>query len=106
MNRDTHPQITYFKDLYISSYLKAKGLPLHDATLDECGRTIFHFIETPELTKTMKEYYTGAALVSPSAFIESFKALRSLAYSLSGDLKNMKRNKHERARRKQEGKGP
>lgn len=77
------PQTTSFKDLYISSYLKAKSFPLHNADLDYQGRTIFHFRETPELLQALKEYYAGTALVSPSAFIESFKALRSLAYSLS-----------------------
>jgi len=103
MKRESQPQTCSLKDLYISSYLKAKGFPLHDATLDERGRTIFHFQETAELTTALKEYYTGAALVSPSTFIESFKALRSLAYSLSGDLKtnmNMKRKKYEGASRR------
>jgi len=92
-------QTIRLKDLYISSYLKAKSFPLHDASLDERGRTIFHFQETPELTKALKEYYTGTALVCPSTFIESFKALRSLAYSLSGDLKkNMNiGERHDRA---------
>lgn len=102
MKSESTSQITSLKDLYISSYLKAKGFPLHDATLDDRGRTIFHFQETAELTKALKEYYTGAALVSPSTFIECFKALRSLAYSLSGDLKknmNMKRKTYEWANR-------
>lgn len=96
MKKVSLPEITSLKDLYISSYLKAKGYPLHDATLDDRGRTIFHFLETPEFKAALKEYYTGAALVSPSTFIESFKALRSLAYSLSGDLKktNMRENKY------------
>ncbi len=83
------------KDLYISSYLKAIGLPLQYASLDDRGRTIFHFEDTPKLKEALKKYYTGAALVSPSTFIESFKSLRSLAYSLSGDLKtNMKDKKN------------
>ncbi len=90
--RSAPQQTISLKDLYISSFLKAKGFPLHDATLDHQGRTIFHFLETEELSKCLREYYTGDALVSPSAFIESFKALRSLAYQMSGDLKtNMKR---------------
>ncbi len=86
MKKECLPEIISLKDLYISSYLKAKSFPLHDATLDDRGRTIFHFHETPELKTALKEYYTGAALVNPSTFIESFKSLRSLAYSLSGDL--------------------
>jgi hypothetical protein len=98
MKKECLPEIISLKDLYISSYLKAKGFPLHDATLDERGRTIFHFQETPELTKALKEYYAGTALVSPSTFIESFKGLRSLAYSLSGDLKkNMYGEKYGKA---------
>ncbi|OGP65382.1 MAG: hypothetical protein A3K22_04490 [Deltaproteobacteria bacterium RBG_16_42_7] len=88
MRKETTPQITCFKDLYLSSYLKAKGFPLHDAQTDEQGRTLFIFSETPELSKALKDYYNNTALVSPSAFIESFKSLRSLAYSLS-DKKNM-----------------
>ena len=88
MKQKILPQITSFKDLYISSYLKAKGHPLHNADLDHHGRTVFHFNETPELLQALKDFYAGTALVSPSAFIESFKALRSLAYSLS-DKKNM-----------------
>lgn len=95
MNQQNQPEIFFTKDLYISSYLKAIGLSLLDATLDERGRTIFHFKDTPELKVTLKKYYTGTALVSPSTFIESFKSLRSLAYSLSGDLKtNMKKTKN------------
>lgn len=89
MNQKTPPQTTNFKDLYISSYLKAKGFPLHNADLDPQGRTIFHFLETPELSEVLRKYYDGTALVSPSAYIEAFKALRSLAYSLSDSKKNM-----------------
>lgn len=95
MKKEYHPEIFSSKDLYISSYLKAIGEPLHDATLDDRGRTIFHFEDTADLKTALKKYYTGAALVSPSAFIESFKGLRSLAYSLSGDLQksNMRSKK-------------
>ncbi len=82
-------QTASFKDLYISSYLKAKGFPLHNADLDHQGRTIFHFLETPELSEALRKYYDGTALVSPSAYIEAFKSLRSLAYSLSDSKKNM-----------------
>ena len=93
MKKESEPEIYSSKDLYISSYLKALAYPLHDATLDARGRTIFHFEDTLELKEALKKYYTGAALVSPSAFIESFKSLRSLAYSLSGDLKTNMRGK-------------
>ncbi|MEK6591142.1 MAG: hypothetical protein AABZ11_10745 [Nitrospinota bacterium] len=85
--------IISLKDLYISSYLKALSFPLHDATLDTHGRTLFHFIETPDLKKALMRFYDGTAIVSPSAFIESFKSLRSLAYSLS-DKKNMEVKKY------------
>lgn len=94
MKKETPPEkITRFKDLYLSSYLKAKGFPLHDAQLDEHGRTLFVFVETPELQKALRNYYDNTALVSPSAFIEAFKSLRSLAYSLS-DKKNMEVKKY------------
>ena len=93
MNQQNQPEVYSSKDLYISSYLKALAFPLHDATLDDRGRTIFHFEDTPELKVSLKKYYTGTALVSPSTFIESFKSLRSLAYSLSGDLKTNIRDK-------------
>lgn len=94
MKKETPPQITCFKDLYISSYLKAKGFPLSDAKTDEQGRTLFIFAETPELTKALRDYYANTALVSPSAYIEAFKALRSLAYSLSDSKKNMEGKKY------------
>lgn len=100
MKEEPSPQTTCFKDLYISSYLKAKGFPLRDATLDDHGRTVFVFTETPELTKALMDYYANAALVSPSMFIESFKSLRSLAYSLTDAAKkNMKEEiKHGNSR--------
>lgn len=94
MKQKIQSRITSFKDLYISAYLKAKGFPLHNADLDLNGRTIFHFLETPEISQALKDYYAGTALVSPSAFIESFKALRSLAYSLSDTKKNMEGKKY------------
>jgi len=83
MKKETPPQAISFKDLYLSSYLKAKGFPLHNADLDHQGRTVFHFLETPELRKNLMQFYNGSALVNPSTFIEAFKTLRSLAYSLS-----------------------
>ncbi len=89
MKRIAPPQVASFKDLYISSYLKAKGFPLNNADLDQQGRTVFHFLETPDLKKALMQFYDGTALVSPSAFIEAFKSLRSLAYSLSDSKKNM-----------------
>lgn len=87
MKRSSPAHRISLKDLYISSYLKAKGYPLQDATLDERGRTIFHFEKTDAVKADLMEYYAGTALVSPSTFIESFKALRSLAYSLSDSKK-------------------
>lgn len=87
MKQVTSPQTTSFKDLYISSYLKAKGFPLYNADLDPKGRTVFHFKENTDLMQALPGYYAGTALVSPSAFIEAFKALRSLAYSLSDSFK-------------------
>lgn len=97
MKENTLPQPACFKDLYISSYLKAKGFPLQNADLDFQGRTIFHFGETPELKKALMDYYANTALVSPSAFIEAFKALRSLAYSLS-DKNSMEKTKYGNTR--------
>ncbi|MBZ0221266.1 MAG: DUF5659 domain-containing protein [Candidatus Methylomirabilis sp.] len=97
MTRQIQPQITSLKDLYISSYLKAKSFPLHDADLDHQGRTVFHFVETPELKRALMDYYANNAIVSPSAFIEAFKSLRSLAYSLS-DKKNMEKTKYGNTR--------
>jgi hypothetical protein len=93
-------QIIPFKDLYVSSYLKAKAHPLHDATIDNGRRTTFTFIETPEVTKDLKEYYSGTALVNPATFIESFKSLRSLAYSLSDkiNIKGERINEESRQR--------
>lgn len=94
MKRENPPQVTCLKDLYISSYLKSIGFPLHNADLDQQGRTVFHFLETPELKKALMDYYANTALVSPSAFIEAFKSLRSLAYSLSDTKKNMNRENY------------
>ena len=72
-----------FRDLYISAFLKAQGFPLHNATLDERGRTIFHYQETPELVQAIRDFYGGAATVSASAFVEAYRSLRGLAYNLS-----------------------
>jgi len=93
MKEKHQPQIISLKDLYISSYLKSKGFPLLDATLDHQRRTIFHFVETPEIKKALMKFYDGTGLVSPNAFIENFKALRSLAYSLSDNLKSIRETK-------------
>ena len=96
MKRHLAPTVITFKDLYVSSYLKAKAHPLHDATIDNGRRTTFTFIETPELTGDLKDYYSGTALVNPATFIESFKSLRSLAYSLSDKINIKGKNNNER----------
>jgi len=76
-------KIISFRDLYLSAFLKASGFPLHDSIVDARGRTVFHFLETPQLTESLRAFYSGNSLVNPTTFIEAFKALRSLAYSLS-----------------------
>lgn len=94
MKKESIPQITHIKDLYIAAYLKAKNFPLHDAVLDDKKRTLFIFEETSEMRKTIMQFYDGTALVNPASFIEAFKSLRSLAYSMS-DNKNMNRGKYD-----------
>lgn len=84
------------KDLYLSAYLQAKGLQFVNATLDEHGRTIFHFKNSAALNDALMAYYSGTALVNPTAFIESFKSLRSLTYSMSGDLKEKNMRGHSK----------
>lgn len=84
------PKIIFLKDIYLSSYLKAKNIPLHDTELDEQSRTIFCFIETPELIEAIQQFYKGKALINPTTFIEAFKNLRTLTYSLSGNLNKKK----------------
>ncbi len=83
MNEKPLNQVASFRDLYISAFLKAQGFPLHNATLDERGRTIFHFMETPELIHAIRNYYSGNASVNATAFVEAYRSLRGLAYNLS-----------------------
>lgn len=67
-------------DLYLCSYLKAKGLKLHD--YQRQGRkVVFIFQDTPDRPNFEKEFFNGG-MVEIRSFLHALKDLRAIIYDL------------------------
>jgi hypothetical protein len=66
------------KDLYLSAYLKAKGLSLLDTRRDG-SRVFFVFGDKEEAANLLKEFFNGGK-VSVSLFVKAISDLKTLIY--------------------------
>jgi len=66
------------KDLYLSAYLKAKGLSLADTRRDG-SRVFFIFEDKEKAENLLKEFFNGGR-VSVSLFVKAISDLKTLIH--------------------------
>lgn len=69
-------------DLYLASYLRAKGFQLQD--VEKVGRkaTFVFANDENEVTPEMKAFFSGSANVEPLAFVDAIRNMKSIIYNL------------------------
>jgi len=66
-------------DLYLTAYLKTKGLKFNLNKLKT--KSNFVFDETPELTQYVNEYLTENGSCEPLAYTNAIKNIKNLLYN-------------------------
>ncbi len=66
-------------DLYLTAYLKTKGLKFNLNKLKT--KSNFVFDESPELTKYVNEYLTENGSCEPLAYTNAIKNIKNLLYN-------------------------
>lgn len=69
------------KDLYLSAFLKAKGIELKDA-VRQGSLVVFYFKKTRDLEKTVTGFFNGDETISANKFVGSIKDLKSLVHNI------------------------
>lgn len=85
-NQPQHPTEFATKDIYLGSILKQAGIPIVRVE-NHSGRGIFIFQASEEIPELIKRYFNGALKVDPQALFESWKSLKSMAFSAIGDVR-------------------
>ena len=67
------------KDIYLSAYLYAVGVPL-ESFVRAGGITTFQFTSTDELNTLVQNYYADRTQVSALRLMNGFKSLKSMIY--------------------------
>lgn len=73
------------RDIYLATVLKVSGIPLI-RTIDSNGKGIFVFQASQEIQKLISGYFNNQLRIDPKAFVETWRALKSLAFSTIGDM--------------------
>lgn len=81
------------KDFYLCGMLILKGFHLVDNDRKN-GYTIFSFEETPELKKTISQYYMSQCTVDPAAYGMMLRQLKGVMHS-SVSTQNQENNNNE-----------
>lgn len=81
------------RDFYLSGMLILKGFQLVD-NVRENGHTVFSFEETPELKKTISQFYMSQCTVDPAAYGMMLRQLKGVMHN-SVSTQNQENNNNE-----------
>lgn len=74
------------KDIYLSSVLKAFNIPI--IRVENNGRHgIFVFRHSRELENLITQFFNDELKINPRTLFESWKTLKSMAFSSMGDVR-------------------
>jgi len=84
-------KIHELKDFYLCGALIVKGFLLIDQTREN-GFTVFSFQDSPELQKTISNYYLGKVSVDASAYGVTLRQLKGIMHNSSVSTQNQVNN--------------
>ena len=74
------------RDLYLAVVIKLSGVPIARVE-NQSGRGIFVFRNTPKIEEIVSAYFNDELTMNPKAVFETWKSLKSMAYSAIGDVR-------------------
>lgn len=69
-------------DMYLASYLKAKGRELLDVEKDKGRMTFIFNDDDAQMKQIVVDYYDGKGQVEPRFLIDAIKNMKSLTHNL------------------------
>lgn len=74
------------RDIYLATVIKQAGIPIIRVEKNE-GRGIFVFRASEKIDGIISGYFNDELQVAPKALFETWKALKSMAYSKINDMR-------------------
>lgn len=74
------------RDLYLSVVIKLSGIPIARVE-NQSGKGIFVFRSSPKIEEIVSAYFNDELTMNPKAVFETWKSLKSMAFSAIGDVR-------------------
>ena len=74
------------RDIYLSTVLKQSGIPIIRVE-NRSGKGTFVFQPSPEIERIISDYFNGNMRVDPRTLFDTWKALKSMAFSSIGNVR-------------------
>lgn len=88
-NQQTHqqtPKEYSLKDIYLAATIKQEGIPI--VRVEGNGRQgIFVFKYSEKIEGIIAKYFNGELRVDPKGLFETWKSLKSMAFTAIGDVR-------------------
>lgn len=85
-NQSSPAQELRSRDIYLSTIFKQAGIPIIRVE-NSTGKAIFVFRACNEIEELTARYFNDELRVNPKSLFETWKALKSMAYSAIGDVR-------------------
>mgnify|MGYP003690200851 CR=1 FL=1 len=70
------------RNLYLTDYLLAKGIVLHQVQYLNHNKCIFHFKKSSRITDLVEEYLLGKGNVTPLHFVNCVQQVKDIIHSV------------------------
>ena len=84
--RNKNPAEFETRDIYLATVIKQSGIPIIRVE-NSSGRGIFIFEDSGSIEEIVKRYFNGALRMDPQTLFESWKSLKSMAFTVIGDVR-------------------
>ena len=74
------------RDLYLATVLKQSGIPIIRVE-NNFGRGIFVFKSSEKIEGLISKYFNNELRVEPASLFDTWKALKSMAFSVANNLR-------------------
>lgn len=81
-----HPAEFSTRDIYLASVIKQSGIPIIRVE-NYSGRGIFVFQASEKISEVTTKYFNNMLRMNPKGLFETWKGLKSMAYSSIGDVR-------------------
>ena len=79
------------RDFYLSGFLLCRSFMLEDS-VREHGCTVFYFQDSPELQKTVRQFYMSETTVDPVVYGMTLRQLKGIMHAPSVSTQNLVNN--------------